>query len=363
MRTPLSAISETRLISQKIETPDSDNAEAVVSWMGAMQAQDYPMAKWAVGLRMKGSTDKSIQTSLDKGEILRIHLLRPTWHFVSSDDIYWMLQLSARKIKSSLKTRHRELELSETVHIKTRTIIERMLTGGASLTRDELAIEFLKAGIRTDENRLSHILFRAEMDGLICSGPMKEKKLSYSLLEERVPEKRELSKEEALAELAKRYYQSRYPATIQDFIWWSNLSLSEARKATELVKLLFIVESAGSAEYLLPNSFSGSLKKNNSVHLLPAFDEFLIGYRDRSSSLSMIHNKKTITNNGIFYPTIVVNGQVSGVWKRNVKGNKAVIQTDLFISPDKLINKMVEKEADLYGQFLEKETELNNKTV
>jgi hypothetical protein len=360
MQMSFTEISDARLISQKINDPEDSNAKDIVSWMGAMQAQDFAMAKWAIGVRLKGSTDKSIQASLDKGEILRIHLLRPTWHFVASDDIYWMLQLSAYKIKSSLKTRHKELELSEPVHNKTRTIIERMLSGGESLTRDELATEFLKAGIRTDENRLSHILFRAEMDGIVCSGPLKEKKLTYSLLEERVPQKRELSREEALAELAKRYFQSRCPATIQDFIWWSNLSKSDAKRAVDLSKQYFITESFNSVEYLIPTNFPGSFGKNNSVHLLPAFDEFLIGYRDRSSSLSMVHNKKAISNNGIFYPVIVVNGQVSGVWKRTVKGNNAVIQTDFFISPDKLINRIVEKEADMYGQFLEKKVELNN---
>lgn len=354
MQMSFTEISDARLISQKINAPEDFNAKDIVSWMGAMQAQDYAMAKWAIGVRLRGSTDKSIQTSLDKGEILRIHLLRPTWHFVSSDDIYWMLQLSSQKIKSSLKTRHRELELSEPVHNKTRTIIERMLSGGENLTRDKLATEFLKAGIRTDENRLSHILFRAEMDGIICSWPLKEKKLSYSLLEERVPQKRELSKEEALAELAKRYFQSRCPATIQDFIWWSNLSKSDAKRAVDFVKPYFITESFNSAEYLLPTGFPGSLEKNNSVHLLPAFDEFLIGYRDRSSTLSMVNNKKAISNNGIFYPTIVVNGQVSGVWKRNVKGNKAVIQTDLFTATNKLINKEVEKAADRVHSFYSK---------
>jgi hypothetical protein len=354
-------ISDARLISQKITAPIYGNAKDVVTCMGAMQAQDYSMAKWAIGVRLNGSTDKSIQASLDKGEILRIHLLRPTWHFVAAEDIYWMLQLSSHKIRSSLKTRHKELELSEPVHKKTRKIIEKMLSGGASLTRDELAIEFQKAGIRTDENRLSHILFRAEMDGIVCSGPMKEKKLTYSLLGERVPQKRELSRDEALAELAKRYFHSRCPATIHDFIWWSNLSLSEARKAIDLVKPLFIFESFDSAEYLLPNSFSGALTKNNSVHLLPAFDEFLISYRDRSCSLSKVHNKKTISDNGIFYPIIVVNGQVSGVWKRTTQKNKIIIETGLYYPPNKQINNMLANKLDMFGKFLNMETEIKSR--
>ena len=223
MKMSLTEISDARLISQKITTPEYENAKDVVSWMGAMQAQDYSMAKWAIGVRMTGATDKSVQSALDKGEILRIHLLRPTWHLVAAEDIYWMLQLTAHKIKSSLKTRHKGLGLTESVQLKLQKIIVKELSGNVNLTRDELAIEFQKAGIRTDENRLSHILFRAEMDGIICSGPMKGKKLSYSLLGERVPQKRELSRDEALSELAKRYFHSRCPATIHDFIWWSIL--------------------------------------------------------------------------------------------------------------------------------------------
>jgi hypothetical protein len=146
-------------------------------------------------------------------------------------------------------------------------------------------------------------------------------------------------------------------------MWWSNLSLSEARKAIDLVKSLFIFESFNSAEYLLPSSFSGVLKKNNSVHLLPAFDEFLISYRDRSSSLSKVHNKKTITDNGIFYPIIVVNGQVSGVWKRTIQKNKINIETDLYYPVNKQINNILAKKVKLFGKFLDMETEIRSKSL
>ncbi len=194
--------------------------------MGAMQAQDYAMAKWAIGARLAGTTDRKVESSINNGEILRIHVLRPTWHFVAADDIHWMLQLSAPKIKSSLATRHKQLELSESVITKTNSIIEKTLSKEIYLTRDELADEFHKAGIRTDDNRLSHILFRSEMDGIVCSGPIKENKLTYALLHERVPHKKEFSRDESLAELAKRYFNSRCPATLEDFIWWSNLTVT-----------------------------------------------------------------------------------------------------------------------------------------
>jgi len=351
-------ISNIRLISQKIASAEFKTANEIVSWMGALQAQDYSMAKWAIGVRLSDPADKEIESSIDKGEILRIHVLRPTWHFISADDIYWMLQLAAPKIKSSLKSRHKELELTETVIAKTNRIIEKTLSKSLNLTREELANEFHKAKIRTDGNRLSHILFRAELDGIVCSGPIKENKLTYSLLTERVPLKKELSRDQSLAELAKRYFNSRCPATLQDFVWWSNLSVEDARKAVDSVKSDFHTETAGTEKYLLANSFSGGDPRNASVHLLPAFDEFLISYKDRSSSLSTVSNKKTVSDNGMFYPTIVINGQVNGLWKRTIKKNKVTIETDFFQPVNKSIRRLIEKKAFMYGQFLDKETEV-----
>jgi hypothetical protein len=323
-----------------------------------MQAQDYLMSKWAIGVRLKEPNDKEVVSAIDKGEILRIHVLRPTWHIVAADDIYWMLQLSAPKIKSSLKSRHKQLELSESVIAKTSSIIEKTLSKEISLTRDELAAEFHKAGIRTDENRLSHILFRSELDGIICSGPIKKNKLTYALLHQRVPYRKEFSWDEALAELAKRYFNSRCPATLEDFIWWSNLTVKDARKAIELIKSDFFQETIGSTKYLIPYSFSKPTLEKTSVHLLPAYDEFLISYRDRSSSLSEVNNKQTVSDNGIFYPTIVVNGQVAGLWKRAFKKNKVTVELRFFQQYDALAIKLIEDKVNRFGKFLSKETEL-----
>lgn len=362
METKNNLISKTRLISQKLASPEFNSPLDIVKYMGAMQAQDYLMAKWAIGVRLKEPTDKKVVSAFNKGEILRIHVLRPTWHFVAADDIYWMLQLSAPKIKSSLKSRHNQLELTESVMSKTRAIIKKSLLNGSSLTRDELAHEFHKAGIRTDENRLSHILFRSEMDGIICSGPIKGNKLTYALLKERVPHKKELSMDESLAELAKRYFNSRCPATLEDFIWWSNLTIKEARKAIDLNGSDLLQETIGSKKFLIPNSFSKPTLEKASVNLLPAYDEFLISYRDRSSSLSEVNNKRTVSDNGIFYPTIVVNGQVAGLWKRTFQKNKVIISVGFFKPPDNsTIRKIAIKVRD-FGRFLEKEAELFQKT-
>jgi hypothetical protein len=355
-------ISNTRLISQKIAVPEFKTAKEIVSWMGAIQAQDYSMGKWAIGARLSDPSDQRIESSLDKGEIIRVHVLRPTWHFISADDVYWMLQLSAPKIKSSLKSRHKELGLTESIITKTQDIIEKTLSKNLNLTREELANEFCKAKIKTDGNRLSHILLLAEMDGIVCSGPLKNNKQTYSLLYERVHHKNELSREESLAALAKRYFISRCPATLQDFIWWSNLSVTDAQKAISSVKSDFFIETIGPGKYWIPNSFYGADTGITSVHLLPAYDEFLISYRDRSSSLSLINNKKTVSDNGIFRPLIVVNGQVAGLWKRTIQKNKVIVEFDFLRSPDKSIRDLTDKKAAMFGQFLDKETEIRYKT-
>jgi hypothetical protein len=353
-------ISNTRLCSQKVASQEFNTPKDIVRWMGAMQAQDYSMAKWAIGVRLAEPVEAKVEAAFDRGDILRTHLLRPTWHFVSADDIYWILDLSAPKIKSTLKLRHKRLELDESVITKTRAIIEKSLLKESSLTREQFANEFKSANIRTDGNRLSHILFGAEMDGIVCSGPLKERKLTYSLLNVRVPVKRNLTRDEALAELGKRYFNSRCPATLEDFLWWSNLSVSEGKKALDYIKSDFFAEIINNRKYWFPISFSDVTLKKDSVHLLPAYDEFLISYRDRSASLSSYSNKKIVSDNGIFYPTIIVNGQVAGLWKRTFQKNKVNFYAGFLKPPDKTLRNLVEKKAGLYGQFMEREISFLN---
>jgi hypothetical protein len=357
-----SEISNIRLISQNITEHEFKTVKEIVSGMAAIQAQDYSMAKWAISTRLTGVTDKVIGSSIDKGEIIRIHVLRPTWHFIAADDVYWMLQLSSSKIKASLRSRHNQLGLTASVTAKAIDIIQKKITNGLSLTREELANEFHKAKIKTEANRLSHILFVAEMEGVICSGPIKNNKQTYSLLYERVPHKKELSRDESLAELGKRYFSSRYPATLEDFIWWSNLSVSDARKALEMVRSWFFSETIDGVRYLVPDSYQGGALKNASAHLLPAYDEFLISYKNRSSSLSLINNKKTVSDNGIFHPSIVVNGQVTGLWRRTFQKDKVIVETYFFHPPDPMTRNLIDKKALEFGQFLGKETEVISKS-
>lgn len=232
----LENIATIRLASQQITTTKFTTAKEIVSCMGAMQAQDYAMAKWAIGARLPQSTDKQIETAINKGEILRTHVMRPTWHFVSADDIYWMLKLTSPRIKTSLKSRFMELGLSESVIKKTNSSIEKILSGGKHLTREEIMIELKKNKINDDNLKSYHLMFCAELDGIVCSGEVKDNKQTYALFEERVKKKISLTREEALAELAKKYFFSHSPATIKDFVWWSGLAVGDAKLAMEMVK-------------------------------------------------------------------------------------------------------------------------------
>jgi len=353
----LSEISKLRLQNQKIEATTFTKANDVVSWMGAMQAQDYSMAKWAIGQRMLGATDEIIETALNDGLIIRTHLLRPTWHLVSAEDIYWMLELTAPRIRSSMKSRDKELELTHEVLSKSFDLLEKELSNGIILSRDQISGIFNSSNIKTDDNRLSHILMNAELNGLICSGRRTGNKPTYGLLSERVPVRKILSRDESLAELAQRYFTSHGPATLKDFTWWSGLSVADATKALNLVASSFICKTVDSEKCWLKTDLPIETGKENSVHLLPAFDEYLISYRDRSAALELAHNRKAVSNNGIFYPVIVINGQVAGTWKRTAQKDKVKIDTNLFTAINKKFNKLIEKEIGAYSRFINMKVE------
>lgn len=316
------------------------------------------MVKWAVGARFPGSTERAIELIINNGEIIRTHVLRPTWHLVSAKDIYWILELTAPHIRNSIKSRHNELGLSEAVITKSNAVIEKALRERKQLTRDDLVAELNKENIATNENKASHLLLRAELDGIICSGATIGKNQTYALLEERVPKTEPISREEALENLARRYFSSHCPATLQDFVWWSGLSMNQARQALEMVKTDLISELIDSHMYWFAQSISSPKIDTEEVHILPAFDEFLISYKDRSASLPFENFIKTVSNNGIFRPVIVTNGRVEGIWKRTIKKDRVIVEADFFRQPDKATRIQIEKATERYGSFLEKKAEL-----
>ena len=353
----LTDIANIRIINQQIQRSKFRVVKEIVDWMGAMQAQDYAMAKWAIGLRLPNSTNQEIEAAINNAEIIRTHLLRPTWHFVSSDDIFWMLELTAPQIKATMKSRRNQLGLSETIYAKSNTIIENALRGGKHLIREDLLAELGKAKIALDENRASHLLVQAELDGIVCSGSIKGGKQTYALLDERIPRTKTFIKDEALAKLAKKYFTSHGPATLQDFTWWSGLSVSDARKAIENVKSDFIPERINSQIYWFPSEYSTPKGDEGLIFPLPAFDEFIIGYTDRRATLGEDLNKIVISN-GVFRPVIVVSGHVTGIWKRMIRKDKVSVEIGCFRKPDITTKNLIEKAFQQYGRFLEKEMEI-----
>ena len=347
-------IAQARLISQQIAGTKLKTEKELVFWMGAVQAQDFPASKWALGLRLPGSTEKSVEAAIDSGEIIRTHVLRPTWHLVSADDVYWMLELSAPQIKTAARSRDRELGLTDDTISHCNNLLEKWLRDGNFLLREELLKRLADFGFSNDNNRVSHILMRAEIEGIIGSGPTKAGKQTYALLAERVPVKKLLKRDEAAVELARRYFTSHGPATLPDFAWWSGLPVKECRQAIGAIKADFMAEIVDGETYFFHPDLSVLNAENKAIYLLPAYDEFIISYKNRAATLTYENHLKAVSNNGFFRPVIIHNGQVIGVWKRSIKKNNAILETEYFGSPGKTIQKQVEKEFEKYVQFLGK---------
>jgi len=346
-------IIQLRLVNQQLATNSFNTAKELVGWMGAMQAQDYNQAKWAIGIQLPHLTGDQIESTFNTGEILRAHLMRPTWHFVSADDIYWMLELTAPQIKAVLNSRHRLLELTEIGVRKSQEVIEKALSTKNSMTREELLDELRKADIPTDLQRASHFMLMAEIDGLICSGVIKGKKQTYALLSGRVPKKLIMLKEETLAKLTKSYFSSHGPATLPDFVWWSGLSVSDARRGLEMIKPGMNSDSTSSETYWYDNPMVHSRTLPNSVYLLPTFDEFLISYKNRSAVITAEDHKKAISDNGIFRLFVFVNGQINGLWKRTFKKGIVIVETEYFRPHNITEEHLIDDAVDSFGYFSE----------
>jgi hypothetical protein len=349
-----------RLASQQLLETNFSTPKELVYWMGAMQAQDYPMAKWAIGARLPGLTDQAVEAAIASADVVRTHVLRPTWHFVAAGDVYWMLDLTAPQIKTAQSSREHQLDLTEEVFAKSNATIEKALSAGKHLTREELITSLHQAGISTDQNRASHLFARAELEKIICSGVSRGSKTTYALLSERVPNTSNLTKEEALAQLARRYFISRCPATLQDFTWWSGLPTREANKALELVKSEFERAQIDGRTYWVTRGLTSPHTRQDGAYLLPTYDEFIISYSDRSASIpaALEQHMKQISDRGVFRPIIVVNGQVVGIWKRTLQNDALRIEIQPFMNLDPDIKDWIVEATAQYGTFMGKEIEL-----
>ena len=344
-------IATLRLMNQHLAGTRLKTARDLVHWMGAVQAQDHAMAQWALGVRLPDVTAEVVQAALQRGDILRTHVLRPTWHLVAAEDIHWLLALTAPHIRPLFASHQRKLELTEAAFSQSRRVMENALAGGQHLTRQELIAEFGKVNLPADEGRATILVMRAELDGLVCSGAARGNKQTYALLAERVPPAEALPREEALARLARRYFTSHGPATVQDFAWWSGLPAADARKGAAGLGPEFVSGAVEGKTYWWAGSLAGPEADGETTFLLPAFDEFLISYRDRSASLAAGSQSRVITVNGIFRPVVVVDGQVAGTWKRTVKKGTIGIETALFGPATPATRERIKMAAAAWGRF------------
>ena len=339
-----------RLRNHKLSLPTFKQPADVVRWYGAVQAQDFHGAKWAIALRMRSASHAAVEDAFNRGEILRTHLLRPTWHFVTPEDIRWLLQLTAPRVNVRCGSAYRKYELDPPLLKRSNRVIANALKGGKHLTRSELKAVLNRSGIAADDTvRMGHILLSAELDGVVCSGPRKGKQFTYSLLEERVPAPTTTpTHDESLAELTRRYFTSHGPATLSDFVWWSGLTTNDARSGIALVERdleKFTLDGIVYWSAASPRSIKPSL---HAAHLLPAYDEYNVAYKDRQP---VIDAASRLTTWDVLGPVVIVAGKLVGLWKPDLNRRSIEITTAKTLDAHEKL--AITKAAERYAAFLD----------
>ncbi len=351
-----------RLRNQRLAGAPLDSAADVVRWLGAVQAQDYHGAKWALGLRMRHATDAALDRAFDEGAFVRTHILRPTWHFVAPEDLRWMLALTAPRVHAVNAARYRELELDADVLRRGHALVAGALEGGRHLTRQELGGVLEAGGIAARGQRLAYLVMHAELEGLVCSGPRRGRQLTYALLDERVPAAPVLPPDEALAALARRYFAGHGPATVHDFAWWSGLKVSDGRRALEMIRPHVEGAVVEGKEYWTAAPSGGAAAPQPAraeaaepvVHLLPNYDEHVVAYRDHATSchpaaLDALYDRR---EGGLDAHLVALGGMVVGGWRRSVQKAVVAVRLNLLVPLNAHERAALARAADAYGRFM-----------
>lgn len=316
-----------RLHNQLLTETTLTKPQDIVAYMGAMQSQTFELAKWAIGVRLADTTNTDVEQAINTGKIVRTHILRPTWHFVAAEDIHWMLELSTPRVKPMFLGYGKSLGLDPAFVTKACGKLEKILRDENHLTRQELVDAFKIEGIETNVDIVNYLMGLAEQDRIVCNGRLKGNKQTYALLDEWVPTTCSLPKEEAIERLVRRFFVSHGPATLHDFVWWSGLTLTDARKAIDALQKDFISEEINGRTFWMKNDLQQPIDPAPSALLLPPFDEFVVSYKDRSEIVKDKHYAKVMTKNGLFSPTVMYNGEIIGSWKRITK--KTMVDTEI----------------------------------
>jgi hypothetical protein len=344
-------VPQLRLLNQQIGRPRFDEPSDVVANLGAVQAQDYSAALWAIGLRLGEATRAKVEDAVASGAIIRTWPMRGTLHFVAAADARWMLRLCAPRAMAGIAGRLRRLEIDDDVLARARKLVPSVLRGGRHLPRPELYRLLGDAGISTAGQRGVHIVVALALEGLICIGPREGNEHTLALLDEWAPVGRDFTREEALAELTVRYFRGHGPATAADFAWWSGLTLADVRLGLSLSKSHLVPESIEGRTYWLSADPQPLGPPKAAAYLLPAFDEYLVGYRARDAVLSPAHVREVNAGGGILRPSLVSDGQVVGTWK-HVPASGAVLTIAPFASLSEPQRRDLRDAAARYARFL-----------
>jgi len=343
-----------RLANQQISRTDFKNPGELVAWLGAVQAQDYLNSKWAIGLRLKNCTEADIERAVADKTIVRTWPMRGTLHYVSPEDVRWMLELLTPRVAARSSSIHKLAGLDKKVFLKSKKIFAKILQGGKQLTRDEIYDALERADISTAAQRGLHILGQLARDGLICFGLHKGKQPTFTLLDEWLPRVKKLNHEEALAKLTSLYFTSHGPATARDFAWWSGLTVTDIKQGLEMAKRNFNKEVINGQTYWMTNNIDIN-NKSRVVCLLPNFDEYLVAYKDRSNVINTKYiNQLVAPANGIFSPAVIINGKVAGIWKRSFEKDKVEIEIKLFNPVSETHKRSIVLEGKRYAGFMKK---------
>lgn len=316
-----------RLAAQRLVGPGLANAVTVVREQGAVQSQDFFGAKWALSQRIAGvdSTDAAIEGAFSRGEILRTHVLRPTWHFVAPEDLRWMLELTGSRIDRIMNYYGEQMGLTPSVYRRCRAILERSLSGGRCLTRSEIASELRRRNVRVVNGQaLARIMMKAETEAVVVSGPRRDKQFTYMLVDERVPRVAAKGRDDALQEIVRRYFTTRGPATAHDCAWWSGLTIADVKRGIQVAgKVLTREEIKGREHWCVERNLP---RARPSAHLLPNYDEYFIGYKDRSAIGRRVQSVSHVTGGSALIAHVVaVNGELVGGWKCTRAGGKTLV--------------------------------------
>ena len=335
-----------RLLNQQLVSPQFDDPAEVVGHMGAMQAQEYRMMRWAVAMRSRKPSAKAFKLAFDSGRIIRLHLMRGTWQLVSAEDYWMMIDLCSPKAIAVTKgwMSSNKITISDEELMRIRDILAQTAADKGSVTKEDFVQALAEKDLLMDNHRLSYHIRMAEMSGTLCSGDLLPMKATYALAAEKVKPTEKMDRDEALAIITRKYFQSHQPATLEDFVWWSGLNISDCRKGIELLgDSIHLIRWKGRDFYLTDECRTRGFRKGKYL-MIPPYDEYLIGYKSRDIVLSPEFSHKAHNNRGIFQPIIALDGIVCGNWSPF----KEELQAEFFIGEH---NTSTQEEWSRYKKF------------